>query len=741
MRKKRIEIENINNSNLKIQPAFLRSPESIFNSIFTVLLSLHVFQTAFDQTNDQISLMILVRSTAPLRLFERSKKLKRVVYYLFLSLVPLLNVFFVGFLIFLIFAIFGVNFFKGTLGYCENTDYSVYEDCKNGGFEWISNVQNCDNVFSCLMLFFQLSTTDSWQDFMFIIVEKNSRYFILFFVFFMTVGSIIIMNLVVTVVIDNFINLKEQEEGISFLTKRQTIWVNLLHEFLRYKAKIHVSGAKLNGLMKWIISIFNDHEDFIDLLVNTLIIMQVIILGGTFFGQSQDLEQLQSFIINLFAILFIFEMSLKLLIMRKLFFVSSLNNFDLFCTLVIATSSVIRYSFLNLTDNYSDQNLTGVTKALSILRIFRLLISHKSLFKTLKNIIWLIPSLRSIAFLIAINLLIFNVFGIRMFGKIKHDGSSINNSVNFENFQSGINILFRCITFDGCNNVVNNYLTSQVGCIEEQSDESYLLNGPLECGKRLFCSFFFLAFMFFSSIIIMNMFLAIVVNNYLSYCQNLPLYDENFESFYNIWSKYDKSNKNKIQPHEFVLLMMELYKPMGIFSKKLIGKVHETSKEKSVFSYEKKKIYHSYNHRIMIDIHNLIKISSEFDIYMRKDRCVHIIDAILLISMFAIFNNKKEMENLMIEHDKFKKNLEKKLFKYNKEWKDEIRNHNESQVGLCEFFYKAAFSKFVRIYQKRVKLGELPRAKAVKESPVPRMSRYKQNFSQQGNGHKSKFAL
>lgn len=214
------------------------------------------------------------RALRPLRVISRNEGLQIVVNTLFSSLPALKNVMMVTALILLIFAIMGVNFFKGAFYSCQLSDSYTSDqqeqllkgiktkaECLSNGGEWKNATFNFDNVFESLMTLFGMMTTEGWTTVMFNGMDSkdideqpktNARaYFSLYFIFFMVVGFLFLMNLFVGVIIDNFNKIKEQKEvGGIFVTDSQRNWIEIQHTMLS-KTLIKKNFAPTNKFRKF----------------------------------------------------------------------------------------------------------------------------------------------------------------------------------------------------------------------------------------------------------------------------------------------------------------------------------------------------------------------------------------------------------------------------------------------------------------------------------------------------------
>ena len=128
-------------------------------------------------------------------------------------------------LFFLTFGIVAVSYFKGKLFQCSmhGVDFENAEeleiiskwDCLNSGGYWFNTERSFDNIEVAMMTFFQMATTQGWQNIMFLTSsateidhvpheEHHSIPWTLFFMFFIIVGWCFLLNLFVGVVISTF---------------------------------------------------------------------------------------------------------------------------------------------------------------------------------------------------------------------------------------------------------------------------------------------------------------------------------------------------------------------------------------------------------------------------------------------------------------------------------------------------------------------------------------------------------
>jgi len=203
-------------------------------------------------------------------------------------------------------------------------------------------------------------------------------------------------------------------------------------------------------------------------------------------------------------------------------------------------------------------------------------------------------------------------------------------------------------------------LTLTTNCDDEQTYEDMSTKGINGCGT-IFAIPYFISFMVLASIIIINLFVAVVVDTFISISEKeLLVSEEEIHDFFHIWGKYDIEGRYLIEPYEFVLLMKELKAPMGYYDP------DNLSNKRKAYSIRSLKL--SYNDHFVTDNKDTIHILNELKIIARGCR-VHILDAILLV-IKRIVCDKMEVDEkkLKIKNTKTNKNINEKLNEYDSKY-------------------------------------------------------------------------
>ena len=592
----------------------------------------------------------------PLRMISDFNRLRQVFIVLILSFPSILYVLLITIIIFFIYAIVGLNYFNGLLGKCSNENYKTKKLCEKYNFEWISQDENFDTISSSILTMYELATTSGWFDIMnqIDIVTNNLSAF--YFISFMIIGSIFMMNFSVTCVIDTFVALREKMEGDAFLTSNQKEWVKAVKMFMKFKPvpTLNIHSNKIKKIRK--ISYIIVTNKIFNKFVNFLIFLNIMIMCFSHIGQDNYFNDFQSYFFYFSSIIFIFEMIMKLIAYKSLFFIDSMNIFDLF--IVICSNLSIIFSILQSVNNgkahfRNYDAIPGLIKGIRVLRVFRLINLNFAIKNYLKIILFITPQLLNIFSILLMFLVVFIILGMNLFGTIKY-GDVINDNVNFKDAFSSLNTLIRVLTGDQWNEIMHELALNQENCIkEEQTYEELMKYGPLGCGT--WSSYpYFTFFMILNSTIIVNMFIAVIVGTFME--ENVDsngkeITTREIKEFYNLWSKYDPKVKYSITINRFIVFMTELKYPMGLNGDKFFDIDINKLKLKG-------KIFFSPDGRYVLDEEQVKIISEKLGIQSRNGK-IHILDVIKLINKRYIIAQQESEEDLQTL-EKYQKEL--KLF-------------------------------------------------------------------------------
>lgn len=182
--------------------------------------------------------------------------------------------------------------------------------------------------------------------------------------------------------------------------------------------------------------------------------------------------------------------------------------------------------------------LFRVIRLARIGRILRLIKGAKGIRTLLFALMMSLPALFNIGLLLFLVMFIFSIFGMSNFGYVKY-GAGIDDMYNFETFGNSMIILFMITTSAGWDGLLLPILNYPPDCDPYLENSGTPVTG--DCGNPSVGIFFFVMYIIISFLIVVNMYIAIILENFSVATEESadPLSEDDFETFYEIWEKFD----------------------------------------------------------------------------------------------------------------------------------------------------------------------------------------------------------
>ena len=569
---------------LFVRNAYLRSIINIID-FFCIIVGL------IDICDSNTNLRFLrtfraIRSVKPIRLILRSENLKLMTTTLIHSLPALgsLIIACIGFVF--IFCLIGIHLFKNDLYYyCDvNSNYRNKVECVRNGGHWTFYNENYSNFIYALKSLFEVMITEGWCDMMkFASVYKGTKWVQVFFVLFVIVGYMFILNLIIAVVIQNFYMQKQKAKTFNKLIEPEKEWIHLQQLMMKFHPvpKFSLKRSMKCRVMLSKIVITKAFEN----VISVLIILSACTLIIQYNGSSKIYNDILEIINYIFTFIFNVEIVLKLIVYMKTYFRNSWNRFD-FAVILISDVLVVLniLSHLQIINVYSLSSLPIILRLFRIFRIFRVLSTFTKLRAMIDTMLYLIPSIGNITILIVIVLVIYGNIGMHLFGAVPLR-ESITNTNNFRNFISSALLLFQSTTGEYWTNTMNEvaYHNCKDPLSVEYNEDIYCYKYNVTCydgddieyedlqsGKKYSCGsnvsyVYFISYIIICPIFIMNLCVVMVIEGFSqAMYQNAGLLPQDYlDKFVSVWMEYDPECNMVIRPHEFVLILKQLQPPIG----------------------------------------------------------------------------------------------------------------------------------------------------------------------------------
>ena len=551
-------------------------------------LDLVSVSVSFATTFGAIKALRTLRFLRPLRTIKRYRGLRLVVSTIVTSIKGITHVVLLSTVSYLIFGILAVQLFGGKLYACNDASVTTMAGCV-GSFNATANVlnhatnaftptsftiarrwekfdRNFDHIGSSVLTLFQVSTGDDWADVMYSAIDARSTTAAperdhqplvgLFFVAFYVVSSFFFVNLFVGVVIVNFSKVKQKHDGVAFLTPEQREWVDSQRAILQMRPEPQLLPADA-GPLRRALDRFVRSARF-ELFIALCITLNVVVIAMEYPGMDATYERTLRHASWGFAGLFLVEMCVKVAAHGARYFYLGWNRFDAFLAL-LGVAAVV-FEIVTVVDNYVPFNV-AVLRALRFIRVLRVLRLFKKArrVRVLVETLWhSLPSIANISLLLFILYVVFGVIGVQLFATVRPAGRFIDDDLyNFHDFGRAMQLLFIFTTNEKWSDAMYDLMNGAPYCDPDAAPAS-------DCGV-LFAPAFFVPFVIVASLVVTNLFLAIILDNFATTMNldqsSVTLAD--LHRFMDVWAAFDRDATNMIPTRALPQLLAALQPPLG----------------------------------------------------------------------------------------------------------------------------------------------------------------------------------
>ncbi|XP_006872615.1 PREDICTED: voltage-dependent R-type calcium channel subunit alpha-1E isoform X3 [Chrysochloris asiatica] len=571
--------------------SYLRNGWNVMD--FIVVLS-GILATAGTHFNTHVDLRTLraVRVLRPLKLVSGIPSLQIVLKSIMKAMVPLLQIGLLLFFAILMFAIIGLEFYSGKLHRaCFMNNSGILEgfdpphpcgvqgcpagyECK----DWIGpndGITQFDNILFAVLTVFQCITMEGWTTVLYNTNDAlGATWNWLYFIPLIIIGSFFVLNLVLGVLSGEFAKERERVENrraFMKLRRQQQIerelngyraWIDKAEEVMLAEenknagtsalevlrratikrsrtevmtrdssdehcvdissvgtplARASIKSAKVDGA-----SYFRHKERLLRIsvrhmvksqvfywIVLSLVALNTACVAIVHHNQPPWLTHLLYYAEFLFLGLFLLEMSLKMYGMGpRLYFHSSFNCFDFGVT--VGSIFEVVWAIFRPGTSFG----ISVLRALRLLRIFKVTKYWASLRNLVVSLMSSMKSIISLLFLLFLFIVVFALLGMQLFGG-RFNFNDGTPSANFDTFPAAIMTVFQILTGEDWNEVMYNGIRSQGGV-----------------SSGMWSAIYFIVLTLFGNYTLLNVFLAIAVDN-LANAQELTKDEQEEEEAFN----------------------------------------------------------------------------------------------------------------------------------------------------------------------------------------------------------------
>ena len=533
--------------------------------IIIVICSVFDFQNLFtkyftsgkgNSSMQFLKVIRLLRTLRPLRFISHNVQLKLIITSLFDSILTIVNALFIVIVVYYMFSIVGISLFYSNMHNCyilNNEGYfslaiesfkdilldydisdnmvSISNFCANryNGIMDTGPAFKFSNIATSFITSYCLSTMEGWPDIMnsYTIYEM---YYGIYFIVANLVVAYFFLNLFTGIMFRYFNEAFKREQKIAEDDKKAPKYYDFLKQICSAETHYVVWKKPEKGTYSYFLRELADNP-LLDNFIMIVIFLNMVFMALSFDGSSSGFNLFLSIVNYVFTGIFILECIIKLLGYGiRPYFHSGWNRFDFF----VVVASIVDLAVANVegfdASFLKSFQIIRVLRVLRITRALRLIKSLKELEKLIQTLSWSLSALANVLFLMLIFFCIFAILGCYFYDSIRYKDYKdvfvyINEYYNLDNFYYSFLLVFRCATGENWNNIMMELAFINT----EKVSEAYAY-------------IYFIISNFANSIIMLNLFLMVTLQQYDEFTNKNYNPIEKFESFLidfnNAWNKF-----------------------------------------------------------------------------------------------------------------------------------------------------------------------------------------------------------
>ncbi|XP_076224242.1 ca[2+]-channel protein alpha[[1]] subunit D isoform X2 [Nomia melanderi] len=542
--------------------AYLRNGWNILDFSIVVIGMVSTVLAMLMKEGFDVKALRAFRVLRPLRLVSGVPSLQVVLNSILRAMIPLLHIALLVLFVIIIYAIIGLELFSGKMHKTcrHNVTDAMMEGpvpCGPGGFQCVNvgpeyycskqfwegpnwGITNFDNFGLAMLTVFQCVTLEGWTDVLYSIEDAmGSSWQWIYFISMVILGAFFVMNLILGVLSGEFSKEREKAKArgdFHKLREKQQIeddlkgyldWITQAEDIEPEtdEPKMQDGKSKQQNEMESTDQLEGDEKgiqqdsvwrrkkrDFDRVnrrmrracrkavksqvfywLIIVLVFLNTGVLATEHYNQPHWLDDFQEITNMFFIALFSMEMMLKMYSLGfQGYFVSLFNRFDCFVVIGSITEMI-------LTNTQVMPPLgVSVLRCVRLLRVFKVTKYWRSLSNLVASLLNSIQSIASLLLLLFLFIVIFALLGMQVFGgKFNFSEMQDKPRHNFDSFWQSLLTVFQILTGEDWNAVMYDGIRAYGGVASF---------GMLAC-------FYFIILFICGNYILLNVFLAIAVDN------------------------------------------------------------------------------------------------------------------------------------------------------------------------------------------------------------------------------------
>lgn len=400
-------------------------------------------------------------------------------------------------------------------------------------------------------------------------VRDNNRLWALYFIAFLVLGAYFVIGLFVGVIISNFSRLHEIK-GQGLMTETQRQWAATQQFVMKIRPEVLLRRPRSRLRAVCYDIVMPGTNPWFDRFIVAIIIANSISIGLVSFGDSDATTTILGLLNLIFSSIFVVEATLKIIAHGKAYFRSYWNLFDF----TVVCGLIIGFILKALINNYP-ASISSIISLIRIGRLIRLIRLVKQLRAPLNTMLSILPGMINIGALIVLLIFIYAICGVQLYGTIAFQGE-LNDQANFRSVGNGMVLLLRFMTGENWNSFMHGLMTERdipcdfnpkydetsPWCLHESHYQNCREINGCEADESAFAYFY--SFVIIVSFVILNMFVAVVLQAFEDSNEGELLTPADLDNFVSVWSEFDPDATWFINASDVQRFLAKLRPPLGV---------------------------------------------------------------------------------------------------------------------------------------------------------------------------------
>jgi len=413
-----------------------------------------------------------------------------------------------------------------------------------GDCEWGDELYNFNDVFQSVHSLFVLATMSGWNDIMYNGIDTNGLFNLpqenkkpqvaLYFVICIVICAFFSLNLIISVVVDNFQRIKNEQDGSALMTEDQR---KLVHT-TRLVSRLGLKKPITPPITTWRYTVFTVvmHPLFEPLII-ACILLNTLTMCMEYYGAPIVYNNVLGGLDTFFLAMFTVEAILKIIGLGWFQYIrNGWNKFDFFIVII---------GIISLFEFAGNASLT-VLRLCRIGRVLRLINKAKTLRTLFLTLMYSLPSLWNIGLLLLVVHFVYAVVGMHLFRLNDDSDWDIESyQASFQDFTLAFGTLFRISSGDGWTDVYARFLE--------------------EAPSRPAVYIFFMSFFLLGALVMINLFIAVILDSFneekdaMAREKDLKM----IKVWRTIWQRYDNESCGTLPAAQFIEILKHVPHPVG----------------------------------------------------------------------------------------------------------------------------------------------------------------------------------